>query len=315
MKKRGTNFILTIIGLMLLWLGLLSAQIFFIEKSFTLLTHNYDRDVFYLNNGRDNTNTTKLAAEFTSKDNYLGIVSINFDENQRMHNGSLIFSIKEKGTDSWYYQNTYNAEELNDLSFYPFGFPIINDSKNKHYVVEIELKKENQSNTIIKLGNQSTALATHHQFPKSPLLENNYAFLAFLSKKIVNIVDNNYQIFASIIYLYPLTFYALWRFGNNKLTHVGLLALLILTILFDAIFINEFVDLAYVTIASLWVIFSRKLKGAIDITFKLGFSMLGLGALSQLLYNDSYVEKFASWAFIFILIAVIQSMLEVRKKD
>ncbi len=303
-----------ILGLLILWALLLSAQIFLIEKSFTLLTHSYSKDIFYT--GGNNSNNVKgntLTAKFKSKEDYLGIVSISFDERQKMLDGQITFKLKEEGAPDWYYQNTYDARQLNDLSFYPFGFPIIESSQNKKYVVEVKLEEGNQSNKFLQLSPFGQTLSAHHKYPKGPMIEDNAVFSRFLYKKVLNIVENNYQIFASTIYLYPLLFFILLRIGKHKYTRMGFLALLVLTVCYDAIFVLQFVDLAYVTIAALWILLLRKLDYASTLSFQVGLSMLGLSILFQLLNNEKVVEKFASWAFMFITVAVIQSIIEIRK--
>lgn len=311
---KSHNLIITIISFLILWACLLITQVFLIEKSFTILTHNFGKDVFRVD-GKNGTEVRKLSAEFISKDNYLGIVAINFEHNHKMLSGEMLFRLKERGSKEWYYQNTYNPMQLNDLSFFPFGFPIIPDSKNKYYIVEIELKKVDQHNTSLSLADYSAVLASQHQFPKAPLLENKYNFLAFLSKKITNIINNNYQIFGSVIFLYPLALYLIRKSSKSRLTSSCILVILILTILYDAVFINEFVDLAYLTIAILWILVAREFSNFSRLTFKLGFFLLSLSGLSHLLHNDISVEKFTSWAYIFFVTGTFLSMIELRKSS
>lgn len=53
----------------------------------------------------------------------------------------IIFQIKEKGAREWFYQNTYYFDQAAPAHLYPFGFPPIENSKDKTYLVEIEGKK------------------------------------------------------------------------------------------------------------------------------------------------------------------------------
>ncbi len=314
-KKNYLVKFLIPIGLLLLWLVLLFLQIFLIEESFTLITHNYNRHIFNLNDKENIRDTTRLAAKFKSKDDYLGIVSINFNKRQKMQEGRVIFRIKEEGSAHWYYQNSYNAKEFNDLSFYPFGFPIINQSKGKNYVVEIELEKANQHNKYLQLNSFGPALGSHHKFPKGPLIENRNAFAAFLSKKLANIVESNYQVFASTIFLYPLIFYLLWKVAKNKHTRRGFLLLIVLTAFFDALFVPQFTDLAYLTISMLWILLLRKLDLSLKITFYVGFIMLVLCIISHITNNGFIAEKFGAWALMFMAVGLIMSIAEMIKTE
>ncbi len=54
----------------------------------------------------------------------------------------IIFRLKEKGGEDWLYENSYFFDQAVKSHLYPFGFPIIEESKDKTYVVEIEGQKE-----------------------------------------------------------------------------------------------------------------------------------------------------------------------------
>ncbi len=318
MKKNKANYLIKFlipIGLFFLWLVLLSVQIFLIEKSFTLITHNYDKHVFYAEGQNYVPKSKKLVAKLDSKDNYLGIISINFDSRQEMSDGQMFFRIKEEGASQWYYRNLYNTKQFNELPFYPFGFPIINESKGKTYIVEIELEKENQHNKFIQLDRFGPALALHHKYPKAPLVEDRAVFATFFSRRIANIIENNYQIFASTIYLYPFIFYLLWRVAKNKYSRIGFLVFIFLTACFDALFVFRFIDLAYITISLLWILLLKKLAVPSKITFYAGFVMLGLCIISQITGNNNIAEKFASWALMYITVGLILSIIEMMKSE
>ncbi|MBP8591207.1 hypothetical protein KBI33_01910 [Candidatus Shapirobacteria bacterium] len=50
----------------------------------------------------------------------------------------IVFRIKEKGADEWFYENPYYFEQAAPAALFPFGFPVIEDSEGKTYVVELE---------------------------------------------------------------------------------------------------------------------------------------------------------------------------------
>jgi len=54
----------------------------------------------------------------------------------------IIFRLKEKGGEDWLYENSYFFDQTAPVHLYPFGFPVIENSKNKTYLVEVEGQKE-----------------------------------------------------------------------------------------------------------------------------------------------------------------------------
>lgn len=301
-------------GLIFLWIVLLATQIFLIEKSYTLLSESYTKEIFGYDREATVLEGKKMEAKFVAKDNYLGIVSVNFDPRNKMVKGIITFRIKEEGSHKWYYENDYDAEQLNDLSFYPFGFPIIEQSKNKRYVISIELKNTSHFNSVLKLNRHSPALTTLYKYPKAPLVKSKTAFTAFLYKKVGNIIHNNYQAFGSIVCMYPFIFYTVWMLIEKKYLEKTLLGILLLTVLIDSIFIFQFFDMAYLTVAALWLLLTRSRKESPQYSYYVSFGLLIFCVISQLLNNNNIVEKSASWAFLFIVIAMAQDILLLRNE-
>jgi len=76
--------------------------------------------------------------KFKSKYNNLGIIEILFNNHSKINNDQLIFRIKQSDTNDWVYKAVYDTAVMDEGQFFPFGFPIINDSKGKIFIVQIQ---------------------------------------------------------------------------------------------------------------------------------------------------------------------------------
>lgn len=309
-------------SLFILWIVLSSCQIFLIDKSFTALTHRYSKDIFSADTLVSNNGIKKISTHFTSTDNYLGIVSIHFSQENIMTEGRVIFRIKEIGSAHWYYQNSYNALEINQLSQYPFGFPIINNSKNKDYQIEIELQNSNKAS--LRISKTYPAIITTFKYPKGPLLSSREALFAFIFKRFFNIIQNNYFLFASTIYLLPLVFYILKKTISKYVSggkEADLIARKIFSIticiisLIDIFFVAQFFELAYVLIFVLWTIIQNDKYDSSQLSYKMGISLIILCMILQPSSDLFVIQKCAAWALMYFTSGLILNTISLNKKQ
>jgi predicted membrane protein len=101
---------------------------------------------------------------------------------------------------------------------------------------------------------------------------------------------------------------------EKKYLEKTLLGILLLTVLIDSIFIFQFFDMAYLTVAALWLLLTRSRKESPQYSYYVSFGLLIFCVISQLLNNNNIVEKSASWAFLFIVIAMAQDILLLRNE-
>lgn len=59
----------------------------------------------------------------------------------------IVFRLKEKNAGEWFYESPYFFEQATSSHLFPFGFPIIEDSEGKTYLVEIEGRGEPNGET------------------------------------------------------------------------------------------------------------------------------------------------------------------------
>jgi hypothetical protein len=124
----------------------------------------------------------KISESFTAQDDNLGIIAIPFDAHNRSINDRIIFRIKENGSKSWYFQNTYNADQFQTNVPFPFGFPIIKNSRNKAYTFQIE-SLAGTSTDSISISKTNPYFLTKYKFSKEDLIKNPVKLFQFLVAK------------------------------------------------------------------------------------------------------------------------------------
>lgn len=138
------------------------------------------------NNLRDKTELVikKIIEDsFTAKTDNLGTIAIPLDTHGKSVNGAIVFRVKEASNKNWYYQNTYKGNQFQDNAPFPFGFPVIIDSKNKSYTFQIEAIA-GKSNNSISLSKPNTFFFSKYKFSKEALIKNPQALLQFLIVKM-----------------------------------------------------------------------------------------------------------------------------------
>lgn len=141
-----------------------------------------------------------IKIEFTSNENYLGQFSLRFYNYDRINSDEVIFRIKEKGSTDWYYENVYKTNQFQPNKLFPFGFPILIDSKNKKYIVEVESIKGKEEDAIT-LSSYTPESSLMYQYPKKEIFKNVDLFIEFIKNKIKYIELNIDTIVSVGIYI------------------------------------------------------------------------------------------------------------------
>lgn len=124
----------------------------------------------------------KNKISFIAKYNNLGTIAIFFDNYQNINKDWVWFRIKEKNTNDWYYQNKYNTDQFNPDHRFTFGFPIINKSKNREYIIEIESISGTLQNSV-SFHSKSDNFLAKYSYPKSYLKEKPNQIIPFIFNK------------------------------------------------------------------------------------------------------------------------------------
>ena len=150
-KRKIVRFVLIPFLLLVLWFGFTVSYIMYLDSSFTLISNTLPSTVFtHLPIGTLEKGEY-ISGKFVGNNNNLGIISLRFKTFFRPayeNEDHLLFQIKEAGDKKWYYQNTYRVGTIYDVPFFPFGFPIITDSKGKIYEFKVTSLNGNGQNSI-----------------------------------------------------------------------------------------------------------------------------------------------------------------------
>lgn len=258
MKKLNINKRIIFICFLLFSTWLILTIVYLIGTS-TLTTNikkNLDHKEFTLNNElfRDGARKNSfygellkgevLNGEFVASTNYLGQVLIRFNNFNRINPDSVIFRIKEKDQENWFYENTYKTDQFQPNMFFTFGFPIIENSKNKTYLFEVE-SLDGKEDHAIGLSSVKPLGATLYQYPKKVLLSNPKVLFNFLIENKIKKIEFNLDtlkafgiylnfIIISLILIYLAINYLIDNFkikfpkiNSFNITFLGLLILIL----------------------------------------------------------------------------------------
>lgn len=262
----------------------------------------------------------KISGEFRAKENYLGIVMVRFNKYTKHDFTSediLRFKLREKGTKSWYYLNDYRTGQLENNLLFPFGFPVIQDSKNRIYQFEIESILGNNINAV-EVNKKNLAWLTGYQFPIIETFSDNRAAFNFLIKKTITSFTDIDFLLSSSLYMVPLIIYILvyilspWlrRVKNFRYISPGILLTLIIL---DVFFVTE-VYLGILTSLILgWSYCIAKFRLESKISFSIAFGFIILWTILIMLKITEFQNKINIWVYAFLVIGICHAIFEERR--
>jgi hypothetical protein len=86
-----------------------------------------------------------IGQTFRAPTDTFGAVQIKFNTHRLEETTSLLFRIKEIGSDVWLYEGERNPADFYNRAYYPFGFPVVTGALGKSYYFEAEFKGETES--------------------------------------------------------------------------------------------------------------------------------------------------------------------------
>jgi len=164
-----------------LFIGLFSYQILMSDRPITGLSQYFTSSSIFNSKDFDLIKGNVAKGSFIAKENYLGIINVRFNP-QKNNDDQVIFKLREKGADQWYYEQDYHAVQFLKLPLFPFGFPVIKESKGKTYEVEIYTKKGKINS--VSLDSTYPGFVLRYFIPKSEILSNPKILLNFIFNKI-----------------------------------------------------------------------------------------------------------------------------------
>lgn len=179
--------------------GLLNGKtiMFNLENSNLYQSILYDRGTI----GAEILRDDPLKFEFKANFNNLGEVQFLLDNRNMTTPDMITFRIREKGSDNWYSENSYDTSTMKAGYYYPFGFPFIKNSKGKTYEIEITSVNGSIGNSLL-LENTTNFYQAIYNFPLSYLRQNKEFIPTFVYWKAVN--------YLSLLNFKDLLFLTIW---------------------------------------------------------------------------------------------------------
>jgi hypothetical protein len=290
MKKIIVFFILVVLGLTL---SLICLE----ETNATSLLKFHDRGVYSSNISGPLIAGKTVRGEFTAAYDNLGMVKLRIGTFNRINTTHITFEIREKGSATTLATNTYATDRFSDGLLYPFGFPIIADSKGKTYEFTISGLDGSRDNSIGIVSGYHD-VATQYVFGKTEILSH-------LSEKIRSIVTDPYMILYISIFLVPAFVYLFKRYGQM----LGIYTLLVYTYIPVSMHSNTILvvaasvaGIALFTHTTASRIYVGALMWLVQIPLMLAFG------------NVLAADRAATLIFFFICIGGIISLAELKKK-
>lgn len=253
---------------------------------------------------------TKITGKFYSKFDNLGTLAFRFNTQARINEDVVEFRIKEENTQEWYYQNKYNTNQFQPGELFPFGFPIITDSKNKTYLFEIEsLAGEDQNSVIVDIKNSAIFIAKH-QFPLNKL--GVIEWIKYLPIKTINLFADKNFIFYFVAYFSPIFLFISHQASKKS---KGFLGVLLIAMFFDVIFTPQYhSDFYTLTIFIYWLYYAYKHKLKSEITISIIIILLILDGFLINNLNALQAEKASIWIYLLFINTIFQKIIFFVKK-
>lgn len=200
------------IGITLAFLfgGLIFALVCLDEVNSTSLITYHDENVFASYTPEPLTPERSIRGEFQARYDNLGMVKFRIRTFHRMNTSHIRLQIREKGASDWWATNTYALDRFGDGLLYPFGFPVIPDSKGKTYEFLVESVDGDRGNAIgIAPGYHNAA--TQYVYKKSGIVSGLGNMMWFFSEKIKNSLSDPYTMLYISMFLVPAVLYTIKR--------------------------------------------------------------------------------------------------------
>jgi hypothetical protein len=245
-----------------------------------------------------------IRGEFQAAYDNLGMVKLRVRTLNRINTTHISFDIREKGNGTPLASNTYTIDRFADGLLYPFGFPVISNSRGKIYEYTLR-SSDGTTDNAIDLVSGYHNVATQYVFQKSSVLAGSNELLTFISEKVKSTLTDPYTILYGSIFLIPAILYCVKSYGEFLLIYT----FLVYTYIPLSLHSNTILYIAALTAAG--ALFLRTHSSRIYlVAFIWSVQIPVLVALRNILSAD----RAATLIFFFILIGGIISLTELKKK-
>lgn len=313
------------------WLFSSLLLIFKSDFSLSILSFNHQNDP---RKTASFINEQLWKGEFVARENYLGIVSIHFEEGKKILQDTVTFRIREKGQEAWLAENTYDSRQFYNLENFPLGFPVIQDSKDKIFEFEFRSTTTNLEEVLF-FESSEPIVETKYQFPKEILLKDISSLAAFSWKKLLFAfslkefkANTSHFLVAAGLYLMWLIFpkkaskkflkkfivKTKWKQLLTPFTPVlsGLFGFIFILLLIISILTFKNGSAVFsLVILGLWVYRIRRLRVHFGTHFMLALVLLLFLTLTSLLGLSSIAQRLAVWTYYFLCLGCFHALMEL----
>ncbi len=180
---RGMEILFLIAFLFFLSLG----YSFYKVPNKLLLEYNHQRNIGINFKRGEIFAGEKIQGIITAREDNLGILAVRFETYGRKNTDLFIFRLKEKNENGWYYVREYESRLFPSYPLFPFGFPIIANSKGKAYIFEIESLRGKIGNAVA-IGENEPTIVSKYKFSKEVLLRNRNDLVSFIMQKSLEVI-------------------------------------------------------------------------------------------------------------------------------
>ncbi len=254
----------------------------------------------------------KVWGNFHSEFTNLGIVSMRFYNQDRDSKDTLIFRLKEKGQDQWYYEAKYETDQFLPHKLFSFGFPLIKNSDKKDYEFQLESLRGATGSGIL-IDNLPPLFVAKSSYTKAELMNNHKLLFYFIRNKFFNIfgdLDLTINIFIGFL---PLLIFLVFILSAGA-SYQYLTIFAFVFILFDIFLFNGQYDQFFVSFLFLWALISYRFHFESRIATAFSFGFLILTSTMTLFGQNQIAENTAVWAYLFLSIAIFQNLYEIKNK-
>lgn len=252
----------------------------------------------------------KILGEITAKHNGMGTIWIRFYNYNRDNDDSVIFRIKEKDSSDWYFENKQSTSQFLPNKFFPFGFPVINNSKNKTYVFEVESLHGKPKNSISIDTTHGPTISVRYQQNLHAILANNI-FPQYLISKTIEVVTYPNLIREFVAGFLPAILFVIFK-KILKIKYLGftlLSALIVISLFVKQISINHFYLIGFLGATIIGIQSEILIKKMIYITAVI------FASLPVFYYvSPSQLIKLSSWGLITLMASLAAQVYQDSKK-
>ncbi len=295
--------------LILFFTAIVLSAVYFLNSDINPNVISYDHTI--VNVIQDNGG---IKGEFTAPNNYLGLLTLRFDNKDIIEKKS-VFRIKEKQNVDWYHTSNIDTIQYNIKPLYTFGLPVIKDSKNKTYQFEVRILDYVPGDPTPELSKQMPIITSQYIFPWKVLFSDKDVLFDFLLQKISYQLQNAYSPWVILAYFLPLAVYLFYvSFFRKKYSfaiHIEPITLIaLLGIVIDMFVLRNHYNVLALLLSTVWIggIFFHKMKPQTSIL--LALLLLIWTPFFLVAHMEWVAEKVANWMFIFTSIGFLQYLFE-----